>query len=46
MIKSDKLIRLEEVGLFFQDSKGRWYNGYREDVDLTEILLEAGMFEH
>lgn len=46
MIKSDKLIRLEEVGIFFQDSKGGWYNGYENYIDLTDMLLEAGMFEH
>lgn len=47
MLKSEKLMRLEEVGIFYQDrSDGKWYSGYKEYVDLTPYLLEAGMFEH
>jgi len=45
MIKSDKLMKLEEVGVFYQDSDGGWYPGYKEYVDLTPYLLKAGMFE-
>lgn len=46
MIKSDTLMRLEAAGIFWQDKDGKWYNGIREDVDLTKYLLKAGMFEH
>ena len=46
MIKSDKLVKLEEIGIVFQDIlTGKWYNGLKEDVDLTPYLLKAGMFE-
>lgn len=56
MIKTDELIRMETVGIFYQDKHkyadgtksltfGQWFNGLKEDVDLTPYLLEAGMFE-
>lgn len=46
-VKSEKLMRLEEVGIFYQDrTTGAWYNGFKEDVDLSPYLYEAGMFEH
>lgn len=39
-------MKLEELGVFYQDRRtGCWYNGFREDIDLTPYLLEAGMFE-
>lgn len=47
MLKSNKLMRLEEVGVFYQDRKtGEYLNGLKDDVDLTPYLLKAGMFEH
>lgn len=56
MIKSDTLMRMEKAGLVYQEKHiyadgtkdkyyGQWFNGYREDVDLTPYLLEAGLFE-
>ncbi len=46
-IKSEKLIKLEELGVFYQDKKtGEWFCGYKEYVDLTPYLYAAGMFEH
>jgi hypothetical protein len=45
-IKTYQLIKLEEQGVFWQDNKGRWFTGFREDVDLTPYLYAAGMFEH
>lgn len=45
MLKSDTLMRLEEVGIFYHDRNG-WFNGFKENVDLTPYLLKAGMFEH
>ena len=46
MIKSDMLMKLETHGLFYHGSDGGWYNGYRDDVDLTPYLLKCGLFEH
>lgn len=46
MLKSDALMRLEDAEIVWQDEDGKWYNGYKEDVDLTPYLLQAGMFEH
>lgn len=46
MLKSNKLIALQEAGVFWQDRDGKWYNGIRDEVDLTPYLLKAGMFEH
>jgi len=46
-VKSYKLMKLEELGVFIQNKKtGAWYCGFKEDVDLTEYLYAAGMFEH
>lgn len=47
MIKSKRLMKLEEVGVFYQDRKtGEWFNGLKDGVDLTPYLLKACMFEH
>lgn len=47
MIKSDALMRLEREEIFFQDKKtGKWYNGLKDDVDLTPYLIKVSMFEH
>ena len=47
MLKSEKLMALEEQGVVFQDKKtGEWFCGIREDCDITQELLNAGMFEH
>ena len=47
MLKSEKLMKMEKAGIFYQDRKtGEWFNGFREDIDLTPYLLECGMFEH
>lgn len=47
MIKSSTLMRLEELGVFYQDKEtGEWFNGLKEDVDLTPYLLKAYLFEH
>lgn len=47
MLKSHALMRLEDAGILYQDdTTGRWYNGYKEDVDLTPYLISASMFEH
>ena len=46
-IKSYQLMKLEELGVFYQNrTTGKWYCGWQEDGDLTAILFEAGMFEH
>lgn len=46
-IKSDRLMALEKAGVLWQDkTDSKWYNGFREDVDLTPYLYAAGMFEH
>lgn len=45
MLKSERLMKLEEVGIFWQSSSGKWYNGMEGGVELTPYLLEAGMFE-
>lgn len=46
-IKTYQLMALEKSGVFWQDRvDGKWYNGFREDVDLTPYLYDAGMFEH
>lgn len=46
-VKTYHLIKLEELGVFYQDrDTGEWFTGYKEDVDLTPYLYKAGMFEH
>ena len=46
-IKSYRLIKLEELGIFRQDRKtGKWYINVHEEYDITEELYKAGMFEH
>jgi hypothetical protein len=46
MIKSDELMKLEEVGVFYQDhTTGEWFCGFKEDIDLTPYLIKANMFE-
>lgn len=47
-VKSYKLMRLEELGILFQDRKtGGWYiSAGLDGVDITDDLFAAGMFEH
>ena len=45
MIKTYKLMKLEELGILFRDKKGGWYvSAGLDGVDLTNDLLKAGMF--
>lgn len=50
MLKSDELMALEKAGVVYQDrstgsNRGNWYNGFKDDVDLTPYLIKANMFE-
>lgn len=46
-VKSYQLMKLEELGVFYQDRKtGGWYTNISSEYDLMEYLYAAGMFEH
>lgn len=46
-IKTYQLIKLQELGILYQDDKSHWFvNGLYLDCDITDELFAAGMFEH
>ena len=44
-IKTYQLMKLEELGVFYRGAQGEWFINVAEDLDLTEYLSKAGMFE-
>lgn len=45
-IKSNILIKLEDLDIFYQDPKtNRWYTGLPPNTDITDDLFRAGLFE-
>lgn len=48
-LKSEMLMKLEELSIFWQDKKtGGWYTGFKEDYDMTPEFKKAGLiyYEH
>lgn len=45
-IKTYQLIKLQELGILFQDKTGWYVSAGLGGVDITDELFAAGMFEH